>query len=392
MDLAVTAFGGNPPVHLMTSGIGDIYVNAVNRSANVTLGDLSPIGVTQVVIDAKTTHDTGRQFTLDSGAGLAAATIDVSELDAADSNDPSDIEKGADIFNHTTGTDVQLFGLSGDDVFTLQQHGGSLSIQPLPFSSGLFTIDDSARLAGAALAIQMLTPIQDNGINLVAKDKDDDFSIATSDYLSFLIHGNDALDSLTIEVAAPGTAAGKNTLSFDGSQFHGSLHVDALGGTTALDDFTLSAAASDLTTLFDGHTASTVMHFGTGQLAEIKHSSTVTNVTLFVDDSGAPTGSYLEMTTTSFGPWVVPNTNLAPSLSYSNLEKRLTIAAGGGDRFQLDATPPSITDMEISNNTDTLDPVYTANWVVPIVLDGVLALFLGEKLHADNTVERPSSI
>ena len=49
---------------------------------------------------------------------------------------------------------------------------------------------------------------------------------------------------------------------------------------------------------------------------------------------------------------------------------------------------PSITDMEVSDNTDTLDSVYTANWSVPLTLDGALSLFLGEKLHTDNTVER----
>ena len=66
----------------------------------------------------------------------------------------------------------------------------------------------------------------------------------------------------------------------------------------------------------------------------------------------------------------------------------MLVLAGAGDRFQLDATPGSIESLQIDNATDTLDPVYTANWTVPLTLNGDLALYLGQKLRDDDTVER----
>ena len=388
MDLAITSVGGGAPVHLLASHIGDIVVNAVNRAANMSFGDLSPIGVTQIVIDAKTSKNTGRQFTLDAGANLAASDIDMDAIDATDSPSPADIEHGANIVNHTTGTSVQLFGLAGDDVFTLQQHGGALNVQALGFTSGKFVIDDSARLPNAAQSIQIFTPIQDNGIALNATDDGGGLSIATAQYSTFLIRGATTLDSLALEVNVPGQAAGKNVLAIDGSSFHGSLQVDSLGDATAQDDVTLSAASLDLATTFDGHATSTLLHFATGQLAAIRYDATAENLALSIDDSIASVGSYLEMTATEFGEWVVPSNGPSPRLHYSNLAGLLSIAAGPGDRFQLDATPPSVTSMEMSNASDTLDPVYTANWAVPMTLDGDLALYLGQKLHSDGTVER----
>ena len=387
MDLAITSLGAGSPVHLLTSNIGDILVNAVNRSANMTFGDLSTIGVKQIVIDARTDKTTGRQFTLDTAANLATSSIDVDPLDAQNSTATDDIEHGASLANQTTGTAVQLFGLAGDDVFTLQAHGGDLNVQALPFTGGKLVIDDSQRQANVAQTITIVTPVQ-NALTLAATDDAGGLAIATSLYMSFLIRGETTIDTLTIELSESGTTSTANEVTINAAEFLGALFIDSLGDADSFDDITLEAAGPDLATHFDGGQTNTVLHFGNGQLAAIRHSATAKNLTLDIDDSSANQGSYLEMTADSFGPWVVPAGDAPASLTYSNLEGPLTIAAGAGDRFQLDATPPSITSMTVSNTTTTLDPVYTANWSVPLTLNGNFALYLGQVLHSDGTVER----
>ena len=152
LDLAITAAGGAPPSHLSITDVGDILVNAQNRSTDMAFDDLTPAGVTQLLIDAKTVLATGRDFSLDSRAALGASNVDVSPI-AFDYVNPGDSdpvhEVGISIVNHTTGMNVQVFGLAGDDRLALLQHGGSLNIAALELTSGELLVDESSRLPGA---------------------------------------------------------------------------------------------------------------------------------------------------------------------------------------------------------------------------------------------------
>jgi hypothetical protein len=390
LDLAVTA-GGAPPSHLSIADIGDILVNAQNRSTDMAFDDLTPAGVTQLLIDAKTVLATGRDFSLDSRAALGASNVDVSPI-AFDYVNPGDSdpvhEVGISIVNHTTGMNVQVFGLAGDDRLTLLQHGGSLNIAALELTSGELLVDESGRLPGAAQGIQITTPAQDDGIHLNASDDSGNFQIDIGNYPSFTIVGSTPADSLTLQVNAPGQPTGTNHLAIDASSLQGALTVNALGGVTAQNDVTLSAAHQELATFINGNATTTLLHFATGKLSDIRHTASASNVTLQVDNSAATAGSLLHLDEGRFGSWVVPSTTLAPQLNIFDLRGPMLVLAGAGDRFQLDATPAAIESLQIDNATDTLDPVYTANWTVPLTLSGDLALYLGQKLRDDDTVER----
>jgi hypothetical protein len=391
LDVAIAAAGGAPPSHLSIADIGDILVNAQNRSTNMAFDDLTPAGVTQLLIDAKTTLATGRDFSLDSSTGLAAANVDVNPI-TFDYDNPGDAEPvhevGISIANHTTGMNVQVFGLAGDDRLTLLQHGGSLNIAALALTSGELLVDESRRLPGAAQSIRVTTPVQNDGINLNASAHSGNFHIGIDNYPSFTIVGSTPNDSLTLQVNAPGQVTGTNRLAIDASSLQGSLTVNALGGITAQNDVTLSAAHQSLATFINGNATTTLLHFATGKLSDIRHTASASNVTLQVDNSAATAGSLLHLDEGHFGTWVVPSTTLAPQLNISQLRGPMLVLAGAGDRFQLDATPASIDSLQIDNASDTLDPVYTANWSVPLTLNGDLALYLGQKLRDDDTVER----
>ena len=138
--------------------------------------------------------------------------------------------------------------------------------------------------------------------------------------------------------------------------------------------------------------AQTTFDFGTGQLSRIQGNVTASKAVLHIDDSTAAQPSNLELTATNFNSWLIPNTNLTPSLSYSNLYKTLTVEAGAGDQFELDHTPANIDAIVLNNVTATQDAVYSTNWSVPITANANWSLYLGWFLHADGVVERIKSL
>ena len=395
LDLGIKNSPTDPLVHVLASNVQTLFVNAQTGRSDFEIGDLSATGVSQILIDAKSTLPVARNFRLDTSASNGVTSIDVDEL-VFTYNNPSDsqpvTEYGANIVNQTTGISVQVFGLANADVFTLEQSGGSLTVDPLHFPGGTLVHDTASRAGGAGQVVTIYTTAMPAGLDLETRDDQGDFEIEVTDALDFRLHGVTDVDSLSLQVAPSLDPAMVNLLDVDASGLVGSFRIDTLGDAASLNEITLQAASPELVTTIDGHAASTRLHLGSGQLEAIQSDVTAANFMLSVDNSAATVGSYLKLAASTFGDWIVPNTSLTPRLNFTGIYGAMDLKAGAGDRFQLDVTPGALTSLTMSNDTATLDPVYTANWSVPLTLNGNFSLYLGQRLLADGTVDRVKSL
>lgn len=144
---------------------------------------------------------------------------------------------GAEIINATTGLTTRLLGFHSDDTLTLRHHGGSITAEPLEFTSGHFVFDTSARAGNVPDVINITTPARNDG-HLILEELFRDVLITLTDYSSFLIKGDIAADQLNLNVAA--ATNGANTIDIDANSVHGELNVYLQGTATAINQVTLS--------------------------------------------------------------------------------------------------------------------------------------------------------
>ena len=210
--------------------------------------------------------------------------------------------------------------------------------------------------------------------------------------------GNLTQDDLTLHLSTVTAVA--NTFTADASQLVGTLHLNALDplagvlGPYGVTMMILAAVNPQLAVFVEGSNPfpgssayqadQTTFAFGTGQLARILGNVTASKVVLNIDDSAAAQPSVLMLTDTTFNNWIIPGSSLRPALAYSNLYRTLTVYAGAGDRFDLTHTPVGVSDLAMHNITATLDSVFTANWTVPIALNGNFSFFAGQRLVVDD--------
>src|SRR5262249_58681788 len=64
-----------------------------------------------------------------------------------------------------------------------------------------------------------------------------------------------------------------------------------------------------------------------------------------------------------------------------------TLKGAPGDRFDLEGTPAGVTQTVLTNASGTRGAVYAVASTVPLDIDGDFAVALGQRLHADGTVE-----
>ncbi len=382
---------GRPLVHIVFSNFDDVYFNASFAPTNVTLGDLSAAGVQRLTLDLVSPYPTSRLIDLDTHFANASTTIGIHDY-AHQVPDPQHAGQtitahDAEIVNSTTGLNTKLLGFHASDTLTLRHHGGSITVDPLAFTSGNFVFDTSSRPANQPDSIFITTPGHADE-HMVLQDSFRDVLVTFTQYSNFRIHGDKVLDTLRIDVGA--ATSGANTIDIDASSVHGALNVNMLGGASAINHITLSKANLQANVSILGQNTTSDLRFGVGQLAAIRHDVFASNVQLTINNSAATVGSILTLTANTFGDWNIPTlAGVTPHLTFSGLRGDMEIFAGAGDRFQLDVTPPSITKLTMYNaSMTTQDPVYTDNWNVPLNLIGNFSFFAGQVLHREGTVER----
>lgn len=379
VDVGIINGFGQIPVHLSFSHFDTVTIDASFSPTDFSLGDLAAAGVELLTLNMTTPYQSARQFDLDTRIANGTADVTIRDYVVPEGS-------GAEIINATTGLTTRLLGFHSDDTLTLRHHGGSITAEPLEFTSGHFVFDTSARAGNVPDVINITTPARIDG-HLILKELFRDVLITLTDYSSFLIKGDIAADQLNLNVAA--ATNGANTIDIDANSVHGELNVYLLGAATAINQVTLSRAGLQADVSIFGQNTTSSLLLGTGELALIRHDVFASNVQLTVDNDHSRLASILTLDSTSFGTWNIPTLSVTPQLVFNNLLRGMTVHAGAGDRFQLDVTPANITSLAIDNRSMiSQDSVYTSNWSVPLRLDGNFSFYAGRVLHRDGTVER----
>ena len=337
MDVGIQNSLAQPAVHLITTEVDEVIINARDSATSFTFGDISIAGVTELTLNMVTPFPTTRMIDIDTRVNNLPSNILIDDYtgQVEDPLRPGTMiaAQGAVILNTTTGLTTRLFGWRGNDTLTLRHHGGSMNVEPLAFPGGQFVFDTSSRLPGQADDINIITPSRAGGIDLKMTNASGDVLITTTNYVSFRIKGDTVLDSLNLDVSA--ALSGANMLTLDASSLRGDLTVHMLGDATAIDHIILSHAGPDANVSIFGQNTTTDFQLATGQLQWIRHDVFASNVQLAVDNSQAPLPNILWVTATTFGEWLIPALGTSIQLDFSNLKREMVIYAGAGDRFQL---------------------------------------------------------
>ncbi len=388
----VTLRADNGNIHI-TGYLTDITISSTFTLAidmdggTLDIGDLSSLGPVHMVVNRGASASAPTKVLLDTPMTGLLDPLEITK------HGPVDPEANPNLFSldalqgpnaDQPGASVEMIGFTASDSLDVTLHGGQVNVGDVDGSGmGLIKIDGSVRPANSTAVDDITVTTHPENVSAAPDPQGDTVVRLENSATPYDVEIDDhrAQDITTFVVP---TQDKGNVATFDASQMKGTLHLDVGGATAKLlqvaPNLTVTVAGTDPTDQAE-------VTVGDGNLAHIESDVSLETVELTIDNSTSTAAPIFTMNAGSFTGWSIPGSSFEPSLNYSNLESTLTIAAGAGDRFQLDATPASITDMEVSDNTDILDSVYTANWSVPLTLDGSLSLFLGERLHTDNTVE-----
>ncbi len=319
--------------------------------------------------------------------------------DGFDSNQTITDPTGLELQNLTTGVTTYLLGIEGNDITTIHQHGGSLTVGQLSNNDGTIVFDGSQRQAGQNDVVTMTTPVIAMGNTITTgPDASNNFMVKAVNYPTFVFVGMVTIDAMIMNLAAPGMTSGINSAAIDASTLAGTLTLNAEGDSTAKNSATISKVGSRGRVTFQGGTSSSSVFFGTGRLADIQGNVDVHNAVLTIDNSAAqgtvmnstaPGGSIFTMNSSSFIGWDIPGfVGTNPTLTYTGLFGQLTVNAGQADQFDMESTPSAVTTAAFNDFSGMRDSLYFVAWSVDTTTNGDFAIYLGQRLHADGTVER----
>ena len=408
IDLNYQITGQPPGAQLVLSMFSTFVATAQDSATDIVIGDLSDAGINLVIVNEPTIVESqsqaGREIDLDPRAGLGPSQLALvpfvhTYTDGFDPNQTITDPTGLELENFTTGVTTYLLGIEGNDVTTIHQHGGSVTVGQLSNNDGTIVFDGSERQTGQNDVVTMTTPVIALGNTITTgPDQSDNFVVKAEDYPTFVFVGMLAIDSMIMNLAAPGMTSGTNTANIDASTLAGSFTMNAEGDSTAKNSATISKLSSRGRITFQGGTSSSSVFFGTGRLADIQGNVDVHNAVLTIDNSAAqgiatnstaPGGSIFTMDSSSFVGWDIPGfVGTNPTLTYTALYGQLTVNAGEADQFDLESTPSTVTSAEFNNRSGMRDNLYFVTWSVDTATNGDFAIYLGQRLDADGTVER----
>ncbi len=375
----------------MLGQFSTLVISAQDRSTAITVGDVSGAGVTQVFVNEPSAGPTGRTVDLDAraGSGPSALSLEAFQHIYFDPSNPLQVivDNALKLVNSTTGLITYLMGVAGDDVTTVHQHGGTLSVGQLIHDDGLVVFDVATRQVGQSETITMTTPAETAG-NIISSHPygAGDFAVDAIDYPTLVFHGLANGDTTTMNVTAPTIGTGTNFGFLDASTLVGALNVNALGDPFDASAITLIKAGTSAVVSIDGGTSDTNVQIGASRLSDIAHSVTVRNAVLTIDDSATLTPDISTLSASSF-QWTIPTLGFSPTLTVSGLHGALTVKTGSGDQYDVEQTPPGITQLIFNNSQAAIqNVVYASGASSPIVLNGNFNLYLGWRLNLDGSV------
>ena len=107
---------------------------------------------------------------------------------------------------------------------------------------------------------------------------------------------------------------------------------------------------------------------------------------LTIDDSASLTPDIAMLAANSF-QWTIPTLGFSPILSISGLYGALTVKTGAGDQYNVEQTPPGITQLVFNNAlAGTQNAIYASGASSPIVANGNFSMYLGWQLNLDGSV------
>lgn len=390
-DLNYQIAGAPPAPALALSQFSTVVLSTQDRATNVSVGDLSGAGVTQVFVNEPTSGATGRTVDLDARAGNGPSDLSLLPFVHTydDPNNPLNIitDNALLLANATTGMTTYLMGMSGSDQTTIHQHGGTTLVGQLLHDDGSVTFDNSTRQAGQSETVTFSTPALASGNVILTHDNPaGDFVVDAINYPTIAFHGLATQDTATMNVAPPNLPAGANLILLDASTLVGGLTVNAQGPASAVNQVTLLKAGTRAAVTIDGGTSTTNVQFGASRLSDIQHSATVRNANLTIDDSGSLTPDVSTLSASAFR-WTIPALGFSPTLSVSGLHGILTVKTGAGDQFDVEQTPPGISQLVFNNaQAGIQNAIFAVGASSPIAANGNFSIYLGWRLNLDGSV------
>ncbi len=340
----VTLRAENGNIHI-TGYLTDITISSTFTLAidmdggTLDIGDLSSLGPVHMVVNRGASANAPTKVLFDTPLTGLSNPLVISKRGPVDPTaNPNlfslDVLQGPDA--DQPGASLEMLGFTAADSLDVTLHGGQVNIGDLDGTGmGLVKIDGSVRPADSTAVDDISVTTHPENVSLVPDPQGNSVVHLENSPTPYDVEIDDHRTQDLTTLIVP-TQDKSNLATVDASQMRGTLHVD-VGGTT----LKLLQVAMNLTVTVTGTDPmnQAEVTVGDGHLSHIESNVSLEAVELTIDDSANTTPFIFTMNASSFIGWSIPGSAFEPSLNYSNLESTLTIAAGAGDRFQLNATP-----------------------------------------------------
>lgn len=369
------------------SHISQLIVDAQASALAIDIGSLRALDIEEVTVYENAASTAGRSISIDTPTPTSGNPVFLTMAAANDPNVSGAAAHGISVTDNSIGgTSVAVLGLTGADTLTIKQHGGATSISDLGLIGRTIILDNSNEQSGFSVATTMTTPVQSLG-STIATDGygvfgSGGFRVQAPGDPDIVLKGMAATDSMTVNVSAA-SLNHSNQVNVDASVLTGILNITSVGSSLALDNVVVSAVSEHATVNIDGAHSNTTVTIGAGSLGPILGYASVTRAAVTVDNSTNTSGSILTLAGATLAGWNTPF--FSPALTLTGALS-LLIKAAAGDRYDVESTPVSISQIDIQKASGARALVCVVAALSNMVFDGDFQVFLGARLASDGTV------
>lgn len=375
-----------------------LIVNAHGSSTNVTVGDLSDLGITSETVDV-TGGGGHRAIDLETRAngGTSYLTLNPVTETYPDAKDPTVqiAERGVAVVNGTAGLTTNVFGMNSVDTLIIHQHGGITTINDLGTAAGTIILSTASRHVGSlGETVTVTTPAWGAGSTVTTDGYgflgSGGFRIRATGDPDIVVANLQTSDNVYLKVSAadPGYT---NQVALDASALAGALHVTALGAFYDTNNIQLTEVGYQAAVYIDGADSAARVDVGVGDLRPVEGQVTVSNAVLTVDNSQRGASSILTMTGTQLSGWDNPLIGPA-TLYFGGLNGILTVNLAPVDQLDLEQTPAGITGATFNDVSGVRDYGYLVGASAPLTFNGDFSLVAGEHLLPDGNVRQANDL
>jgi hypothetical protein len=287
---------------------------------------------------------------------------------------------------------LNLSGLRPQDLVHLLVTGGQLEVDSpvLGTSFGTLRFDESPRTAVTpppAFAVSVLAALGDT-VNMNPDGRGGTAITSLFYPQSVDIVGTQAQDSFQITATGPELIAQGGspftTLNVDASALLGSLDVtDAYAAGNVVN---LAGVGPGVTSAVITGIGTTSVSFGTGRLAAIQASVSMTNAAVTVDDSRTSAPNVMRLDAATLTGWTPLTAGVPqPTLSFANVRGTFVVKTGSSDGLDVEDTPATATSLALMGLGTVRGGIDLMGNHVVVNATGNLGLTIGRRLNLDGS-------